>query len=152
MTLDEVRAWASGIAASAIVGLVGKWFGIKRAEETRSAVTWALEQGVAYAALRLKNAAGAQKRDAALNVATSIAPKAIGKLREDQKSALVEATYARLKPSLPGSTFSMKGDDIPVDVVDFAESERPKPALSDRPTPLPPLRGPVGPGVKGGPK
>jgi len=145
MTLEEARTYAIGVASSAIVGAAVKWFGLKRSEETRTAVTWALEQGVAYAALCLRNAAGPQKKEAALSVALSIAPKAIKKLGEEQKSVLVEATYARLKPSLPGSAFSMKGDDIPVDVVDFA-------GPSERPTPFPPLRGPVGPGAKGGPK
>lgn len=156
MTWQEIQTWLIGVAATAITSVIttaaAKWFGIKKTEETRAAVTWALEQGVAYAALRLKNAAGPQKKEAALSVALSIAPKAIKKLGEEQKSVLVEATYARLKPSLPGSAFSMKGDDIPVDVVDFAPSEPPKPALSERPTPFPPLRGPVGPGAKGGPR
>lgn len=129
----EIQTYLIGVAATFLTGVIttamAKWVGIKKTEETRAAVTWALEQGVAYAALRLKNAAGPQKKDAALSVAASIAPKAIGKLDEGQKSALVEATYARMKPSLPGSVFSMKGEDIPIDIVDMG-GVRPLPAPS----------------------
>jgi hypothetical protein len=134
----------STLIAVAIYAL-RRFLGVKDSEEARRAVTWAIEQGVAYAALKLRDAAGPQKKDAALTIAESLAPKAVGKLDDGQKSALVEATYARLKPSLPHpSMHATPGADIPIDVVHMS-------SLSERPTPFPPLRGPVGPGAKGTP-
>jgi hypothetical protein len=126
---EQIQTTVVGLIVSAIVTILGRWAGVKVTTEQQKQATWALEQGVAYAALRLQNAAGPQKKDAALSVAASIAPNAIGKLNEEQKSAMVEATYARLKPSLPGSVFSMRGDNIPVDIVETA-AVRPLPAPS----------------------
>lgn len=140
------------LAASAIVTILGKWLGLKRAEEARSAVTWALEQGVALAAAKYKDArhAGEVKKGEAITVAQSLAPKAMQRLKPEQTDALVEATYARLRPSLPhASTHRTHAEDIPVDVVEVVSGSAG--GLSERPTPLPPLRGPVGPGAKGTP-
>ena len=149
VTSAELQTAIIGVATAFVVRLLTKWLGLKRAEETRSAVTWALEQAVALVALKIQGAHGAdgaQKKAEALRVAESLAPKEMKRLDDDTKSVLVDATYARLKTSLPSPALTHPDDDIPVDVV-----LDPEPKLSDRPTPLPPLRGPVGPGAKGGP-
>ena len=139
MTWPEIQTALIGVAVSAIVGLLGKWLGIKRAEETRSAVTWAIEQGVAYAAQKLKDARvpGAEKAREALKVAESLAPKAMSRLNAQEKVVLVDSTYAKLKASLPhASVHTNAGDDIPVDVV--LPKPSPLPAFdSTRATPMP---------------
>ena len=148
--------WAqiqAGIA-SALVGwalwLLRRWLGVKDSEETRRAVTWAVEQAVTYIAQKYRNTpsvSGELKKNEAIALAESLAPKKMKKLEDDPKAVLVDATYARLRPSLPHpTTHSTDGDDIPIDVVVTHA-----PGLSERPTPFPPLRGPVGPGAKGGP-
>lgn len=114
MTAEELQTTLIGLAASAIVGLVGKWFGLKRTEETRSAVTWALEQGVAYAAQKLKHTdSGEAKAREALKVAESLAPRAMARLDTTQKVVLVDSTYAKMKASLPhASTYSLSGAEL----------------------------------------
>jgi hypothetical protein len=140
---------ASGLVAWAL-WLLKRWLGVKDSEETRRAVTWAVEQAVTYIAQKYRNApavSGELKKTEAIALAESLAPKKMAKLDDGQKPVLVDATYARLRPSLPHpSTHSTHGDDIPIDVVVTHA-----PSLSERPTPFPPLRGPVGPGAKGGP-
>lgn len=143
MDWQQIQTYVIGAVVTAVLATFGKWFGdLKAKEETRKALTWAMEQAVAYAAEKWKDAskAGATKKAEALALAESLAPKAMKKLDAAQKSALVDATYARLRSSLPHpSVFSAHGDDIPVDVV----------GLSDRPTPPPRLRDPAPPVDKG---
>ncbi len=115
MDWDQIRTWAIGLAVSAFAAVVGKWFGVKIEGENRSKLTWALEQGVALAAERLRAArnAGEEKKKIAIETAQSLAPGPMRKLKDDQKSALVDATYARMRASLPhGSTFVTHGDAL----------------------------------------
>ncbi len=128
--------------------------GFTLTEKQQTQLRFALEQGVAAAAERYRGAAGngTHKAQFALDQARSLAPEAMKKVQPEQQRVLVEATYARLRPSLPApSTFSVHGDDIPIDVVHVGSDPAQRARLSERPTPLPPLRGPVGPGAKGGP-
>ncbi len=153
MTWEEIRTALVGLAAAAIATAVGKFFGIKIEGERRSQLTWAIEQGVAYAAelYRDRKATGAEKKAEAIATAKSLAPKAMKKASDETVSKLVDATVAKLRASLPhDSVYQALGDDIPVDVVNAPDAPG-RPPLSERPTPLPPLRGPVGPGAKGGP-
>lgn len=129
MSWQQIQTTLVSIAASAIVAAVAKWWNWKVTAEQRAQLQWALEQAVAYVALKLKNASGDQKKKEALSVAHSLAPKALAKLDPGQQELLVDSTYARMKASLPApSVHFTPGDQIPVDVVD----------LEGRPTPLPP--------------
>ncbi len=112
MTWEQIQTTLIGLAVSAIVGLIGKWFGMKRAEETRSAVTWALEQGVAYAAHKYQDRKdGLTRKNEALRVAESLAPKAMKRIDDNVKSTLSDAVYARMKASLPHpSAFVVSGE------------------------------------------
>jgi len=114
MSWEQIQTTLVGLAVSAIVGIIGKWFGVKVTSEQRSQAQWAIEQGVAYAALKLKNAQGLAKKAEALSVAQSLAPKALAKLDDDQKSTLIDSTYARMKASLPHpTTYSLKAQERP---------------------------------------
>lgn len=122
MTWDPLIQGLVGLAASAIVAIVGKWFNVKVDEAQRKKLEWALEQGVAYAAEKLRKtpATGAEKQQLAHQTAASLAPKALEKVGDQQARVLLDATYAKMKASLPQpSMFSMSGEDIPVDVVDL---------------------------------
>ncbi len=117
MTWEQIQTTLIGLAVSAIVGLIGKWIGMKRAEETRSAVTWAIEQGVALAAHKFQDlrtsSSGQQKKIEAIQVAESLAPRAMKKLDDDVKSTLVDAVYARMKASLPHpSTYAVGSEGM----------------------------------------
>lgn len=61
--------------------------------------------GIAQAAAKLrgKEGAGDEKKAVAIRIAKSIAPKAFGSLPAEQQEALVEATYVKLRPSLPST-------------------------------------------------
>ena len=135
MNWDPIIHWIAGLAASAIVAAVGRWMSVKVDESQRQKLTWAIEQGVAYAALKLGKAhvTGAEKQQAAIETARSLAPSALKKVDEEKLPVLVDAVYARMKTSLPEPSFHLdRGTDIPVDVV------LPPPGpLSERPTPLP---------------
>jgi hypothetical protein len=112
MSWEQIQTTLVGLAVSAIVGIIGKWFGVKVTTEQRSQAQWAIEQGVAYAALKLKNAQGLAKKAEALSVAQSLAPKALSKLDDEQKSILIDSTYAKMKASLPHkSTYSVQGQE-----------------------------------------
>jgi hypothetical protein len=116
VTWEQIQTTLVGLAVSAIVAILGKWLGIKRAEETRSAVTWAIEQGVAYAAQKLKDArvTGDDKHREALKVAESLAPKAMSRLNAQEKVVLVDSTYAKMKASLPHpTTYSLSEGETP---------------------------------------
>ncbi len=129
MTWEQIQTYVIGLAVSAIVGFVGfvgRYFGVKLSVEQKRMAQWAVEQGVAYAALRLKNATGEQKKDAAIKVAKELEPRAMRSLDDAQKSMLIESTYARLKPSLPTPS-EAASYDIPVDVVGFEAAPTPLP-------------------------
>ncbi len=118
MSWQEIQTTLVGIAVSAIVGIVGKWFGVKVSAEQRAQAQWAVEQGVAYAAQKLRDArhSGDVKKGEAISAAQSLAPKAMGKLTMGQTELLVDATYARMKASLPhASTYSL--GEVPVEVL-----------------------------------
>ena len=77
---------------------------------------------------------GHDKKRLAIETAKSLAPKPAKKV-DEHLPVLVDATYARMKASLPNPSFhSTSGADIPVDVVATGP-------LGERPTPLPPLKG-----------
>lgn len=115
MDWNQVAQTCIGALVGLIAWTVQRWFGLKMNEETRKAATWAMEQGVAYAAEKWKDAskAGEVKKRDALATAESLAPKALGKLDDTQKSALIDATYAKMRRSLPhASTYSFSGAEL----------------------------------------
>lgn len=115
MDWNQVAQTLIGALVGFIAWALQRWLNIKMSEETRRAASWAMEQGVAYAAEKWKDAnkAGEVKKRDALAVAQSLAPKALGKLDDEQKSALVDATYAKLRGSLPhATTYSFTGGQL----------------------------------------
>jgi hypothetical protein len=125
-----------------VVYVLGRFLGIKDDEATRAKATWAIEQGVAFAAEKFRNIPvdGKTKKEVAIQTAQSIAPAAMKTLDPAQKSFLTDATYARLRPSLPGhTTFVTHGDALE------HQSETvvlpPPPRMPERPTPLPRHKG-----------
>src|ERR1044072_545253 len=115
MDWNQIAQTCIGARVGLSAWTVQRWFGLKMNEETRKAATWAMEQGVAYAAEKWKDAnkAGEVKKRDALATAQSLAPKAMSKLDDAQKSALIDATYAKLRRSLPhASTYSFSGDEL----------------------------------------
>ncbi len=134
MNWDPIIQGIAGLVATAVVTALGKWLSVKLDESQRQKLTWAIEQGVAYAALKLGKAhvTGAEKQQAAIETARSLAPSALKKVDDEKLPVLVDAAYARMKASLPEPSFHLdRGADIPVDVVMSGP-------LSERPTPLPP--------------
>ena len=91
---------------TALFGVLCRWLGIKLDESRTAKATWAIEQGVAYAAERFRNVnvTGQAKKAVAIQAAESLAPKALSKLDAEQKSLVVDATYAKLRSSLPSVT------------------------------------------------
>ncbi len=116
MDWTEIQATLVSLLVAGIAWLVNRFVGAKMNDETRKAATWALEQGVAYAAHKLQGVTGAQKHEKALKVAESLAPKAMAKLDDTQKLMLVDSTYARMKASLPHPTTYSLGE-MPIEVL-----------------------------------
>ncbi len=132
MNWDPIIHTLAGLVASAIIGAVGRWMSVKVDESQRQKLTWAIEQGVAYVALKLGKAhvTGAEKQQAAIETARSLAPKALRKVDAEKLPVLVDAAYARMKASLPNPSFHLdRGTDIPVDIVNDE--------IESKPTPLP---------------
>lgn len=131
MDWSHITTTCIGLAVSAIAWGVQRWIGIKMSAERRAQLQWALEQGVAAAAVRFVSGQGGEKKELALRTAESLAPKAMKELDAAQKSIVVDATYAKMKASLPNTTFVHHGDAL----------EHQTESLM-RPTPMPPYRGP----------
>lgn len=139
--LQKALDYAQPVLIPLVVGMIVQFIRYLSAklkltltETQQQQLKFALEQGVAAAAERYRSnpGVGQVKAAFALDQAKRLAPDAMKKVAPEQQKVLVQATYAKLRPSLPNpSTFSMGGSDIPVDVVDFAEA----PA---RMTPIPP--------------
>jgi hypothetical protein len=93
-------------AVTVLSGLVARWLNVKVSEDQRAKATWAIEQGVAYAAERFRNVnvTGVAKKQVAIEAAESLAPRALKKLDANQKSMVVDATYAKMRASLPDNT------------------------------------------------
>lgn len=140
--LQKVLDWAIPILAPFVTALVVQAIRyitarmhLTMTDTQQKQLQFALEQGVAAAAERYRQnlGVGEVKAAFALDQAKQLAPDAMAKVKPEQQKVLVQATYARLRPSLPApSMFSLPGDDIPVDVVDLSRQE---PA---RVTPIPP--------------
>ncbi len=114
MDWPQIQTSLVGALVGVVVWALKRWLGVKDTQETRAAVTWAFEQGVALAAEKWKDAsrAGQVKKETAIKVAESLAPKATAKLTDEQKSVLVDATYAKMKASLPhASTYSFTPEE-----------------------------------------
>jgi hypothetical protein len=144
--LDGARIIA-GIVSALIVFALGKILGVQLDKDQRAKLDWAIKQGVSAAAERIApgSGSGAEKKKLAIETAESLAPKAMAKLDDEQKSVLVDATYAQLRPALHhpwNTTFVHHGEGLaqPVDVVR-------QPAADDAPT-LPPLKRPMLPPKK----
>ena len=105
----------AGILSSFIVAVLGKLLDVQVSKEQREKLDWAVSKGVALAAERLGAATGSEKQQAAIREAASLAPKEMRKLSDAQKAAVVDATYARLRPSLlPSATaFSLREAQLP---------------------------------------
>lgn len=115
MDWTQITTTCIGLLVSGIAWLLNRWVGVKMSAERREQMQWALEQGVAAAAVRFKQGQGngETKKQLALRTAESLAPAAMGKLDDAQKSVVVDATYARMKASLPTSTtFVLHGDAL----------------------------------------
>lgn len=120
MGIDWIHIIAT-VVSGIVVAVAGKWLNIKVDESQRAKLDWAIKQGVSAAAERVKPGfgLGAEKKDMAIRVAESLAPKAMAKLDDSQKSVLVDATVARMRPTLMNTTFVHHGEGLaqPVDVV-----------------------------------
>ncbi len=129
MGWEEIRTALVGLAVAIVTGLVGKFFGVKIEGERRNQLAWAIEQGVAYAYERYrgKAASGADKKELAVQMAKSLAPKALEKAGDEQVSKLIDATYAKMRASLPHSSLHYAAGDIPVDVVEVQSASTPIP-------------------------
>lgn len=140
--LQQVLDVAVPLVASALIGalvqgiryLAGK-LNLTLTETQQQQLKFALEQGVAAAQERYRGkGSGTIKQSFALEQAKSLAPKAMEKVPEATQKVLVDATYAKMKASLPAPSLHHEGGaDIPVDVVNF----------DARATPLPPLKRPL---------
>lgn len=117
MDWTEVQATLVSLLVAGIAWLVNRFVGAKMNDETRKAATWAAEQGVAWVALKMQRSTNDEaKHQRALEVAESLAPKAMKKLDSKQKATLVDSTYAKMKASLPhASTYSL--GEVPVEVL-----------------------------------
>ncbi len=126
MSWEEIRTSLVALAVAIITGVVGKFFNVKIEGERRNQLAWAIEQGVAFAyeRYRHKAASGSDKKELAVQTAKSLAPKAVAKAGDEQVSKLVDATYAKMRASLPQPALS---DDIPVDVVEVESANTPLP-------------------------
>lgn len=118
----------AGILSSFIVAVLGKLLDLQVSKEQREKLDWAVAKGVALAAERLRSATGDEKQQAAIREAESLAPKEMKKLSSEQKAAVVDATYARMRPSLlPSPTsWSMSGAEVPHPLERYRSSPPPK--------------------------
>ena len=130
MDWTQVQATIVSLLVAGIAWLVNRFIGAKMNDETRKAATWAAEQGVAWVALKMAASSnGEAKHQRALQVAESLAPKAMTKLDATQKATLVDATYAKMKASLPHATTYSLGE-VPVEVALPPPSRVPKGIIS----------------------
>lgn len=120
MSWEQIQTTLIGLAVSAIVGIVGRWFNVKLSAEQQRQATWAIEQGVAYVALKLRAADGEEKQAEALSIAHSLAPKAMSKLGARQKVVLADSTYAKLRASLPQP--EPEAGSVPVDLGELSDT------------------------------
>jgi hypothetical protein len=117
----------AGILSSVVVAVLGKLLDIKLDESQRKKLDWAIEKGVSAAAAQLWKQPGEERHAAAIKTAESLAPAAMKKLTEEQKRVVVDATYARMRSSLPSPTsWSMSGAEVPHATEDLG-SGRPQP-------------------------
>jgi hypothetical protein len=124
---NQIVTSFAGLAVSAIAWALQKYLSVKMSEEHRKQVAWAIEQGVAAAAERLRAATGGEKQVAAIHTAESLAPKSMAKLTEEQKRVVADATYARMRSTLPTPTsFVMRQSELP-HAIDDLSSARPAP-------------------------
>jgi hypothetical protein len=130
--LNNALAYALPIVTPLVVGLIVQGIRYLSAklnftltETQQKQLTFALEQGVSAAAERYRaTGIGEVKASFALAQAKSLAPDAMGKVKPETQKVLVEATYARLRPSLPApSMYAVPGADIPVEVVDLDDRD-----------------------------
>jgi hypothetical protein len=123
----------AGILSSFIVAVLGKLLDLQMSKEQREKLDWAVAKGVSLAAERMRGATGGEKQLAAIQQAEALAPKEMRKLSHEQKTAVVDATYARLRPSLPppSTAFSLREAQLPysTDVV----GSRPPPPKEETP-------------------
>ena len=141
-TLQKVLEWVIPIVTPFLTALlvqairyITAKMHLTMTDTQQKQLQFALEQGVLAAAERYgpNRGVGELKASFALDQAKQLAPDAMKKVAPEQQKVLVQASYAKVRPSLPApSMFSLPGDDIPVDVVDLSRQE---PA---RVTPIPP--------------
>lgn len=76
--------------------------GVKLTEAQQKQLEYAAKKGVAAAAETMRDAVGegARKQQLAVSVAKSLAPDAFKKLDQEQTHAVIQATYAQMRPSL----------------------------------------------------
>lgn len=152
--LTGVLTLSVPVVSGYIVRYLVSLTGVKLTEAQQSQLEYAAKKGVAAAAETMRDAIGegARKQQLATKVAQSLAPEAFKKLSVEQTAAVIQGTYAEMKPSLSFTGLAPITDAQIAGAAPLPPpSAVPKAVPLDRPTPLPPLRGPVGPGAKGGP-
>ncbi len=138
---------AAAVTVPALVVQAARYFAnlakVKLTEAQQKQLEFAAQKGVAFAAEKLRDAVGAGtvKASVALQQAKSLAPDAFAKLDETTQAAVIQATYATMRASLPyATTHSTDASDIPVDVV--LPKHAAVPSFDSRATPLPAYKGP----------
>lgn len=113
MDWTQIQTALVSVLVGVIAWATNRFLGMKMNDETRKAATWAAEQGVAWVAIKMQQSTNSEaKHQRALQVAESLAPKAMTKLDAQQKATLVDSTYARMKASLPHpTTYRLHPDD-----------------------------------------
>lgn len=112
-TITALSPFAIALAVQGARYLAAK-LRITLSEEQVQQIRFAAETGVARASDVLRNStnAGAAKKAIAVKTAASLAPKAFGSLPADQQLAIVEGTYAKLRPSLQTPSLAPPGGSL----------------------------------------
>jgi hypothetical protein len=101
-----------GVVATKIALKLGDLFDIKLTDRQLAQIKTVAEHGVRAAFISLRAGQGQQKQELAVRTAAKLAPKAFGSLPTDQQYAVINSTYAQLRPSLqtpslpPGGSLS----------------------------------------------
>jgi hypothetical protein len=130
MDWSQIVTSFAGLAVSAIAWALQKYLSLKMSDEHRKQAAWAIEQGVAAAAARMWQQPGEERQHAAIKTAESLAPKAMATLTHEQKRVVTDATYARMRSSLPHATeFSLRQSQLPHAIEDLGSKPPPKEPL-----------------------
>lgn len=143
MTLTEIIIAVVGTVVSGLVTAVLK---VRLNDDQRKQLDWAIEKSVAFISEKYKDriVPGALKKEEAIKVAASLAPAAMKKLDSEQRSVVVDATYARMRAHLPTTAWVSHGDALDHQT-ESVVAPLPKPARvppDAQLIPAPPKKGP----------